>query len=67
MTVRASFDDAITWPVSKRLYEGPGGYSDLCSLPDGRFACLYEAGENNIAESIVFTTLSMDDLTVDPR
>ena len=65
MTVRASFDDAATWPVSKVLYEGPASYSDLCSLSDVRFACLYEAGESNIAESIVLTTLALDDLTDD--
>ena len=62
MTVRASFDDGATWPVSKLLFDGPGGYSDLATLADGRIACFYECGENNLAESIVFQILDPADL-----
>lgn len=60
LTVRASFDDARTWPVSKVLWAGPAGYSDLAILPNGAIACLYEGGAKNLAESIIFAA-------VDPR
>lgn len=62
MTLRASFDDAVTWPVSKLLFEGPAGYSDLATLANGRVACLWEGGQNNLAESIIFSTVSLDEL-----
>lgn len=62
VTLRASLDDGKTWARSKLLYEGPGAYSDLDLMPDGRIACLYEAGADNIAESIVFTLVGLDEL-----
>lgn len=58
MTVRASFDDGVTWPVAQELHAGPAAYSCLVSLPDDAFGCLYEAGKNNAYESIVFHRLS---------
>lgn len=66
MTLRASLDDGTTWPLSKLLHDGPAAYSDLAVLSDGRIACLYEAGEDNAAESIVFTTLSLGELGETP-
>jgi sialidase-1 len=47
VTVRASFDDAQTWPVSRVLHAGPGAYSDLAVLANGQIACLFEAGVTN--------------------
>lgn len=45
MTVRASYDEGKTWPVSRRVKErGGSGYSDLAVLPDGSVCCFYEAG-----------------------
>lgn len=57
MTVRASFDDGTTWPVAQELHAGPAAYSCLVSLPDDAFGCLYEAGQKNAYESIVFHRL----------
>jgi len=54
MTVRASYDDCATWPVSRTLYEGPAAYSCLAALPDGGIGCLYERGENTAYETITF-------------
>lgn len=42
MTVRASFDDAKTWPVKKVLYTDSSAYSCLVVLPNGDVGCLYE-------------------------
>ncbi len=44
LTVKLSYDECATWPVSKVLEEGPSGYSDLAVLPDGTILCLYECG-----------------------
>jgi sialidase-1 len=45
MTVRASYDEGKTWPVSRLVKErGGSGYSDLAVLPDGSICCFYEAG-----------------------
>ena len=54
MTVRASFDEGQSWPASRVLHAGPSAYSDLAVLPNGEIACLYEAGEGQPYESIVF-------------
>jgi len=42
MTVRLSYDEGKTWPVSKVIYPGSAAYSDLIVLPDGTVGCLYE-------------------------
>ena len=59
MTLRASLDEGMTWPLVKSLFPGPSGYSDLAVLADGRIACLYEGGTANIAESIIFSITPM--------
>ena len=35
MTVRVSYDEGKSWPVSKVIHEGPAAYSCLTRLPDG--------------------------------
>ena len=42
MTVRLSYDEGETWPVSKLLHAGPSAYSSLAVLPDLSVGCLYE-------------------------
>ena len=39
LTVRLSYDESKTWPVSKVIYEGGSAYSNLIALPDGASAC----------------------------
>jgi sialidase-1 len=58
MTVRFSEDDGAAWPTSRVLFEGPSGYSCLTQLKDGKIGCLYERGENNAYETIVFERIS---------
>ncbi|MCK5173149.1 MAG: exo-alpha-sialidase [Planctomycetes bacterium] len=62
MTVRLSYDEGKTWPVSKLLHEGPSAYSCLTVLPDGDIGCLYEGGETRYGE-IVFARFSLKWLT----
>jgi sialidase-1 len=52
MTVRLSYDEGATWPVSKVIYDGPAAYSGLASLPDNSIACLFERGSKNAYETI---------------
>jgi sialidase-1 len=42
LTVRVSYDECQTWPVSKVVHEGSSGYSDLAIAPDKTILCLYE-------------------------
>ena len=44
VSVKLSYDEGQTWPVSKSLETGFSGYSDLAVLPDGTVLCFYERG-----------------------
>lgn len=63
MTLRASFDDGRTWPVSRLLDARPSAYSCLTMLPDGTIGILYEAGQKGPYESIVFSRIAPEWLT----
>jgi sialidase-1 len=41
-TVRISYDDGITWPISKLVYPGPFAYSCLTVLKEGTVGILFE-------------------------
>ncbi|MBP88824.1 MAG: glycosyl hydrolase [Planctomycetaceae bacterium] len=43
MTVRISYDECRTWPLSKVVDEGPAAYSDLAVAPDSGILLLYES------------------------
>jgi sialidase-1 len=61
MTVRLSYDQGITWAKKLVLFEGPSAYSNLVTLPNGNLACLYESGNKNPYEGIVFREISFDE------
>lgn len=63
MSVRLSYDEGKTWPISKVLHAGPSAYSSLAVLSDGNIACLYEAGDESPYEKIVFAEFSLEWLT----
>ncbi|MHC4622888.1 MAG: sialidase family protein [Planctomycetota bacterium] len=63
MTVRLSYDEGGTWPVSKLICAGPSAYSCLAVLPDGDIACLYEAGQEHPYETITFARFTLEWLT----
>jgi sialidase-1 len=60
MTLRVSDDDGITWSTGRVLDPRPAAYSCLSILADGTVGVLYEAGEKNSAETLVFANVSMD-------
>ena len=63
MTIRLSYDEGRSWPVSKLIHAGPSAYSCLTILPDGNIACLYEAGQKSPYEKIIFTSFTLEWLT----
>lgn len=63
LTVRLSYDEGLTWPVSRQVFDGPAGYSCLVPLPDNRVGLLYEAGDQRRYERIDFATFGLDWLT----
>lgn len=64
MTIRLSYDEGKSWPVSKQLpYTGPAAYSCLTILPDMTIGCLYERGEEHAYEQINFVRTSLEWLT----
>ena len=44
VTLKLSFDEGRTWPVSRVLEPEGSGYSDLAALEDGTILCFYERG-----------------------
>lgn len=56
-TVRVSFDEGKTWPVSKTIWPGSYGYSCLTVLPDRKIGLLFEANHN---QEIKFTIFSLN-------
>jgi sialidase-1 len=63
LTVKMSFDDAQSWPVSRVLEPGPAGYSDLAELPDGRVTCVYECGMIDHMTDTRYITVAHFDVT----
>jgi len=45
MTVRLSYDECRTWPVSKVVHTGSSAYCDLAVTSDSEILLLYEAGD----------------------
>ncbi len=65
MTLRASFDEAETWPVALVLHSGLAAYSDLAVAPDGTICCLYECGaEERYSEQIVLARIQPEALGI---
>jgi sialidase-1 len=60
ITVRASFDEGRTWPVSRPLDPRPSAYSCLAVLADGTIGILYEAGAKDAYENLVFARFDVD-------
>lgn len=59
LTLRLSYDEGATWPVSRTLYAGPSAYSCLAMLPQKNIACLFECGSRNPYEKIVLARLHL--------
>jgi len=60
LTIRMSYDEGSTWPVSKVLHSGPSAYSCLTVLPDKSIGCLFERGEKSAYEKISLARIPLD-------
>jgi sialidase-1 len=63
MTVRLSYDEGTTWPVSRVLHEGPAAYSSLVVLRDNSIGVLFERGASSPYERVTFARFTLDWLT----
>lgn len=63
LTVRVSYDEGMTWPVSRVIHEGPAAYSSLVVLPDRSIGLLFERGERLPYERITFARFTLEWLT----
>ena len=64
MTLRASYDEGITWPKSLHIHSGMSAYSDIVRLPDDMIGLLYEAGPDHDQAyfGIAFRRIALDEL-----
>ena len=53
VTVKLSYDEGLTWPVSKTIEPGVSGYSDLAVAPDASIYLIYERGTPNIPDTTI--------------
>lgn len=60
MTLRVSDDDGVTWSAGRMLDPRPASYSCLSILADGTIGILYEAGEKNSAETLMYANVTLD-------
>ena len=60
LTVRLSYDEGATWPLSQVLYAGPSAYSCLAELADGSIGCLYERGGDHPYEGLHFARFGLE-------
>lgn len=67
LTMRMSYDEGKTWPISKVIDSGVSGYSDIAVTPDGTIHCLYEGGalKNNhyLNHQVTIVSFSLEWLT----
>lgn len=47
VSVKLSYDESVTWPVSKTIEPGFSGYSDLAVANDGTILLFYERGSTD--------------------
>ncbi|MEO0341528.1 MAG: sialidase family protein [Bacteroidota bacterium] len=55
MTIKVSFDNGETWPISRPIRAGASAYSDLATLQNKQIGLLYERGNDG---GIHFATFS---------
>jgi sialidase-1 len=63
MTVRLSYDEGESWPISRVVHQGPAAYSSLVVLPDRTIGVLFERGERSPYERITLARFTLEWLT----
>jgi sialidase-1 len=63
LTIKMSYDECKTWPISKALEPGISGYSDLAVGPDASIYCCHERdGVNGVMWDTKYITVARLDL-----
>lgn len=62
MSIKFSFDEGNSWPVSRIIHKGASAYSDLNMISDNIIACLFESGKDNPYEEITFVSFPIHNL-----
>lgn len=55
-----SYDEGETWPVSRLVYQGAAGYSQLAVLSDYSILALFETGRFDLRELITLIKVDLD-------
>jgi sialidase-1 len=63
LTIRLSYDEGLTWNVSKLIFEGPTAYSHIAILSDYTICMLFEQGRYDYRQIIQFCSFTLDWLT----
>ena len=63
MTLRVSYDEGASWPLSRIVHDGPAAYSSLIVLPDRSIGLLFERGDRSPYEKITFARLTLEWIT----
>jgi sialidase-1 len=68
MTVRMSYDEGNTWPISRLIRKGTGAYSSMTVFPDGSVGLVYETGSSREGyvkydERLTFVRFNLEWLT----
>ena len=59
LVVKQSKDDGRTWESCEKLHAGPAAYSSLVFLGGGQAACLFEGGQDEFREHLVFSRFTV--------
>ena len=60
LTIRLSYDEGKSWPVSRLIYAGGSAYSCLVVLPDGSIGCLFEKDD---CRRLTLVRITLEELT----
>ena len=60
MTVWASFDRGVTWPVKRLVYESFSAYSSLAAGKDGNIYLLFERGDTKLYEKVAVARFNLE-------
>jgi sialidase-1 len=63
MTVKLSYDEGDSWPITKLIHAGPSAYSDLAITRDMTILCLFEKGAKRPYEKLTVARFNLDWVT----
>jgi len=59
MTIFASYDRGLTWPMKRLVHEGLSAYSSLAAGPDGAIYLLFERGEEQLYDRMALARFNL--------